>query len=310
VSQSSWTCKKGSACGHTVHLARRRHPLQSLPLNLHPGPGKDRKSGKESDHSAIKSIVLNKNQLPLRKLQITSAYELVSRELENYILKGTLRVGDRLPTEMELAERFGVNRSTVREGIRRLESEGLVTRAADRRLVVTLPRYSDLTPRTVRALALHRVTFLELWQVALVMEPLAARLAALNAEPSDLAAMAQNLADTEAAILNGDPPIKLDIEFQALVAQSAKNRALELSREPIGLLLYPAMEALSPRLPQAGERLLTAHRNVYEAIRDGDADNAENWMRKHVMDFRRGYEVAGLPLDTPVAMPSKTDHEP
>ncbi|MCC5809120.1 MAG: FadR family transcriptional regulator [Ectothiorhodospiraceae bacterium] len=243
------------------------------------------------------------DQLHLPKLQVRSAYELVCRELEKRILDGTLRMGDRLPTETELAERFGVNRSTVREGIRRLESEGLVKRSTGRRLVVSLPRHSDLTPRTTRALALHRVTFRELWEVAMVMEPLAARLAAANATAPDLAAMERNLRETEEALRNGLSPAQLDVEFQALVARSAKNQALELSREPIGLLLYPAFEALIPLLPQAGERLLRAHREIHRAIRLRDGDTAFTWMHKHVADFRRGYELAGLPLDAPVDMP-------
>lgn len=242
-------------------------------------------------------------ELHLPKLQVRAAYELVCRELEKRILDGRLRAGDRLPTEMELAERFGVNRSTVREGIRRLESEGLVRRASGRRLVVTLPRRSDLAPRTSRALALHQVSFRELWEVAMVMEPLAARLAAKNAGEQDLAAMQRNLEKTEDAIVASRSPARLDTEFQSLVARSARNRALELSREPIGLLLYPALEALIPLLPQAGQRLLTAHRRVYEAIRDRDGGTAHTWMHKHVVDFRRGYEVAGLPLDAPVRMP-------
>ncbi len=242
-------------------------------------------------------------KLHLPRLQVHAAYELVWRELEKRIVDGTLRAGDRLPTEMELAERFGVNRSTVREGIRRLESEGLVRRAAGRRLVVSLPRRSDLAPRTSRALILHQVTFRELWQVAMVMEPLAARLAADAATADDLAAMARNLEETEQALRQGRSPARLDTEFQNLVAQSAKNRALALSREPIGLLLYPAMEALVPLVPQAGPRLLVAHGHIYRAIRDGDGGTAFHWMEKHVADFRRGYELAGLPLDAPVRMP-------
>ncbi len=242
-------------------------------------------------------------ELELRRVQVHAAYEQVWRELEKRILDGTLQAGDRLPTEMELAQRFGVNRSTVREGIRRLESEGLVRRASGRRLVVAVPSYGDLAPRTSRALAMSQVSFLELWQVAVVMEPLAARLAAANANEADLAEMRRNLEATGETLRAGRSPARLDTEFQRLVAQSAKNRALELSREPIGLLLYPALEALIPLVPQAGERLLVAHRRIYEAIRDRDEDTAYHWMHKHVVDFRRGYELAGLPLDAPVRMP-------
>jgi DNA-binding FadR family transcriptional regulator len=91
------------------------------------------------------------------------------------------------------------------------------------------------------------------------------------------------------------------LAFHTRVAQAGKNRVLELAREPIGFLLYSGMEALAPRLPQAPSRQVVAHRHVIEAIRSRDADTARVWMRRHIEDFRRGYELAGLPLDAPMA---------
>ena len=61
------------------------------------------------------------------KLERLPAYRLVYDAIEGQILSGRLRVGDPLPPEVQLAGQFGVNRSTVREGIRLLEQSGLVT---------------------------------------------------------------------------------------------------------------------------------------------------------------------------------------
>ena len=78
------------------------------------------------------------------KLNVLSAYQIVSRELRRMIKSGELRAGDQLPTEAELAQQFGVNRSTVREGIRQLENEGLVSREGRKRLTVSVPGSKDL----------------------------------------------------------------------------------------------------------------------------------------------------------------------
>jgi GntR family transcriptional regulator, transcriptional repressor for pyruvate dehydrogenase complex len=67
------------------------------------------------------------------KLNVLSAYQIVSRELRRLIDTGELKAGDQLPTEAKLAQQFGVNRSTVREGIRQLENEGLVSREGRKR---------------------------------------------------------------------------------------------------------------------------------------------------------------------------------
>ena len=85
-----------------------------------------------------------------------------------------------MPAESLLARQFGVNRSTVREGIRQLENEGLVRREGRKRLCVTVPDQRDLAPRVIRTMVMHQVTFGELWDAALVLEPACASLCAEN----------------------------------------------------------------------------------------------------------------------------------
>ena len=53
-------------------------------------------------------------------------------------------------------------------------------------------------------------------------------------------------------------------------------------------------------LPQSGPRLLEAHRQVVDALRRRDAESAVAWTHKHLMDHRRGFEFAGLDMDTPI----------
>lgn len=239
-----------------------------------------------------------------RPLRHAPAYKALSAEIERQILGGALKPGDALPAEQELAEQFGVNRSTVREAIRLLEQEGLLVRVAGRRLQVALPGLYDLSPRTTRALLLEQVTFRELWEVAVLLEPAAARLAATQASPSDLEALAANVAQTEACVAGGEPCTELDVAFHAIVARASGNRVLMLAREPIGLLYRPTLARLQAVLSQAGQRNLDAHRRILDALRRRDADEAERWMRKHLIDFQRGYRVAALDLDEAVQWPA------
>ena len=76
---------------------------------------------------------------------------------------------------------FGVNRSTVREGIRLLEQSGLVSREPSRRLSVAVPHYHRLATRMTRALILQQVTFRELWHTSRALEPAAVDQAMDNA---------------------------------------------------------------------------------------------------------------------------------
>jgi GntR family transcriptional repressor for pyruvate dehydrogenase complex len=241
--------------------------------------------------------------LQFEKLNVPSAYQVVSRELRRMILRGDLKTGEQLPTESQLAQHFGVNRSTVREGIRQLENDGLVRREGRKRLCVTVPNQRDLAPRVIRTLVMHQVTFRELWQAALVLEPACASLCAKNRSDALLAALKSNLQQTRHVMNDTRRCTELDTEFHSLVAEGAHNQALILSREPVGLLLYSAFDRLCPLLPQATGRMLGAHEQITKAIRAANSDEAALWMRKHIVDFRRGWEMASLSLDLAVDLP-------
>jgi DNA-binding FadR family transcriptional regulator len=238
-----------------------------------------------------------------QKVVVEPAYKAVSAAIERAILDGALPPGAALPTEQELSERFGVHRSTVREAIRQVEQEGLLQRREGRRLFVCLPGVHDLAPRATRLLLLHQCTFQELWDVALTLEPLAARLAARHATDDDLAELAANLAacqqHTDLQAL-----VTLDMEFHALVGRASHNRALMLAREPVGLLYNPTLGQIFQHLPQASARNLQAHAETLAALTRHDAEAAAEWTRKHMIDFQRGFAMAGLDMSTPIAQPT------
>ena len=149
-------------------------------------------------------------------------------------------------------------------------------------------------------MVLHQITFREYWEVQMVLEPLAASLAAGRIGAAALDALEANVLATEAAQSAGQSMTELDVEFHALIAEASGNRALTLAREPIGLLVYPTVAPMMRRLKQAAPRLTKAHRIIFNAIRDRDATTAETWMRRHIVDFRRGYELAHLDMEKPV----------
>ena len=238
-----------------------------------------------------------------RRVVVEPAYKAVSVAIERAIVDGALPPGTALPTEQELAERFGVHRSTVREAIRQVEQEGLLQRREGRRLFVYLPGVQDLAPRTARLLLLQQTTFQELWEVAVSLEPLAARLAATGAQANDLQQLEDNLAASQnerddAAL------VRLDVEFHALVGRASHNRALMLAREPVGLLYSPTLVQIFRHLPQANARNLAAHRQIVDALAKRDADAAAEWTRKHMIDFQRGFVMAGLDMAKAIAAPN------
>jgi GntR family transcriptional regulator, transcriptional repressor for pyruvate dehydrogenase complex len=234
------------------------------------------------------------------KLETAPAYRQVHDEIERRIMDGTLKAGDVLPAETKLADQFGVNRSTIREGIRLLEQGGLVQRAnGGKRLHISLPHYRDLASRASRAMIMHETTFRELWEASMALEVTTASYAVSRISPQQIDMLFKNLDNTERAVGDDSEFIKLDIAFHDIVAEAAGNRALSLAREPISLLFFPAGRIILPRL-KSHQRVIDAHRHIVEALKNRDQAMAEEWMKKHMADFRRAYELTDLDIDQPL----------
>lgn len=234
------------------------------------------------------------------RIKARPAYELVADEIERKILTGTLRPGDPIGTESELVKQFGVNRSTVREGIRLLEQSGLVAREASRRLSVAVPHYHGLATRMSRALVLQQVTFRELWLTSMALEPAVVEQAIDKATDEDLAAIEANIAATRAG--RNDPAVvaKYDAEFHVLLAKSAHNRVLMLAKEPSRILVNPTTEFIITRNPRGITRVIEAHEHIFEAVRRRDKAEARLWVDRHLRDWKAGFERTGHDLDSAV----------
>lgn len=234
------------------------------------------------------------------RLNKLPAYKILSDTILAEIMAGRVRQGDQLPTESELCEQFGVNRSTVREGVRVLEEAGVLSRERGKRFTISRPSQGQISTHLQRAMVLHEITFNELWEAVMTIEPPMAKLAAARTDEKLLRDVDSNLQRTEQALADGGPLVELDIEFHDLIASATGNAALRLSREPLVQLFYPAFGAVFASVPSAGERLLVAHREIARAMRDGDADLIEIWTGRHLRDFKRGLEAAGVDLSAPI----------
>jgi GntR family transcriptional regulator, transcriptional repressor for pyruvate dehydrogenase complex len=234
------------------------------------------------------------------RIQSAPAYQRVADAIEREIVTGRIRPGEPIGTEAELVKQFGVNRSTVREGIRLLEQSGLVHRDSSRRLSASLPHYNRLAPRISRALILHQVTFRELWEATLALGLATIEQAAVHATSEIVDAMEENIARTKKAASDPAAVAELDTEFHAMLGKASANRVLQLAREPSELLICPTTEPILRQVKEATPRLIAAHGFIVDALRRHDVDAARLWMRRHLNDWRKGFLKTGKDLDQPV----------
>jgi len=227
------------------------------------------------------------------------AYKAVAERIEGMLAEGELRPGDPLPNEASLAERFDVNRSTIRESLRLLEDSGYVVRTSPRKLVAALPTAVALAPRTTRALWVNRVTVRDVYEANLAIEPAMARAAADRASEAQRARLAENIVATRAQLENGGDLNAFDEAFHALIGEASNNQALIIAREPMKTLFLPVVDRLV-EVADTGARLVDAHSRINEAIQRRDGDVAELWARRHLEDFERGCRSAGVPMNVAI----------
>ncbi len=234
-------------------------------------------------------------------LSFAPGYRRVASEIAARILDRTLKEGEALPSELDLAAQFAVNRSTVREALRELESADLVARRrGTKRMVVARPATSQIADRMRNALALNDVTVREVWEMLEVLEPPAADGAARSRTSSALARIEEAVDAYSARHVRAQDAVAGVAEFFRAVAAASGNRVLPLMQEPLLQLLEAALRVLIDAAPPARERIAVAQKRVLQAIQAADGDLARTWMAKHVRDFRRGFEFCGIDLDTPV----------
>jgi GntR family transcriptional regulator, transcriptional repressor for pyruvate dehydrogenase complex len=236
---------------------------------------------------------------PLRK---EPAYRRVATEIAARVTARELVPGDSLPTELELSEQFSVTRSTVREALRELESADLIARGrGTKRMVVARPSAAGAAARVSQSLALQEVSVGEVWAALTVLCPASAALAAQQRTPADLAALA-DAAQAFQAAGNTDESLAAVAAFFEALETATGNRALVAAQRPLLPLLQHALQLIIDRVPQARDRIALAQRRLNDAIQRRDRTAAQDWMAKHIRDFRRGFEIAGIDLATRVEL--------
>ena len=205
----------------------------------------------------------------------TDAYGLIIEAIDS----GIYRPGARL-VESELAERFGVSRTPIREALQRLETQGMLSRDG-RSLIVASLDHNQLA---------------ELYMVRAELEGLAARLAARHATDEEIRVLGDMVAEDHALKDNPTALARANRRFHKQVHLASHNRylvaQLELVHRSMALLASTSL-AVEGR----GETALAEHAAIVEAIAQGDGDAAYSALRQHIskaFETRLRLDAAGL----------------
>jgi GntR family transcriptional repressor for pyruvate dehydrogenase complex len=213
-------------------------------------------------------------------------YEQIVQQIEESILKGALKAGDQLPAERDLAQRFGVSRTAVREAVKALREKGLVEAYTGRGTFIT-----DGTSQAVRQ-SIGLIAKIgqpngstQLAEVRAILEPEIAALAATRIQEPHLALMREAVALMDRKYDDPDAFIEADLDFHLAVAEAADNpMILSLLDSIVGLLREQRTRIF--QVEGGANRGQFHHKRILQAIEQHNPEKAREAMRAHLQQVR------------------------
>jgi GntR family transcriptional repressor for pyruvate dehydrogenase complex len=219
-------------------------------------------------------------------VQSERLYEQIVNQIEARIAAGDLKVGDRLPSEFELAEQFEVSRTAIREAVKILRQKGLVDILPGKGTYVTngTPVAMQQSLDMLRKFG-SMEGYLHLVEVREIMEPQIAALAATRITGEYIKAMQEAYDTMEISADNADLFVEADLDFHLALAEATQNPLIPALMDTIIGLLREQRKQTA--LVEGGlQRGQSHHKKILEAIVKHDPQAARTAMQHHLEQVR------------------------
>lgn len=241
-------------------------------------------------------------EISIGHVSVPKASDVLANYLREQILLGKLPEGAALPVERELAASVGLSRGTVRDALRVLEIEGLVTTRPGRAggSFVRRPDATTLQRSLHVLVSAGGVRFRSLLETRDALEPAAAGLAALNRTEEDIDRLEEITDLLRASVPDIPEFLQHNVEWHVAVMAASHNEIMQVILESLSRAILRATDISDFNSPSTMLDTLTAHDRILAAIRAGDSERATKAMGKHVHGYRMLIESFDLPEALPL----------
>jgi GntR family transcriptional repressor for pyruvate dehydrogenase complex len=226
-------------------------------------------------HRGRTPIVAFSNIKPLK------AAQLIANQVRNAVLSGELSAGDRLPAERDLIKQLGYSRGVVREGLRLLEADGLITLQSGRNggAIVCNPDITHVSASLDLLLRLQSTTVRDVHEAQRLIEPLIVRQAIKHANAKDLARLQATITLIEQNPEDVELVREQSNQFHILLGESTHNNVLAVLATLIRQVVI-GMRYSGDRT--AALSIARVHQRILDAVRDRDEVAAVRRALRHV----------------------------
>ncbi len=221
------------------------------------------------------------------------ASQTVAQNVIRLIQESGLKTGDRLPTEKELTERYGVSRTVVREAIKVLSATGLVETRRGSGTYVSDHTGIPITTAINLSMLINPEHVSRLLEFRTVIETQTAQMAAERITPPELRVLREILDHNARCATAGDIAgfLASDGSFHKRIAEATRNPFLVTTVQGIFRFQHDAVDKIIG-LPGSQRQGADEHRAILEAIRDGEPERAASAMRTHLENVTVSYHRA------------------
>jgi len=217
-------------------------------------------------------------------------FEEISSKVKDLIFEGTLKPGDRLPSEQELAKQFGVGRQSVREALRLLELSGFVS---IQKGYGGGPVVQDTISTRIRnlyldAFRMEKITVAEFTSARLAIEKAILDEVIDKADESDIKRIQANLAEAQELVNKKQLATDENFDFHALLARASKNKVYVILEKSINAI-HRNLRSRSVADFKTTHDALKAHQKILDAIINKDRVKALKLLERHILDVRKSY---------------------
>lgn len=218
------------------------------------------------------------------------AYQVIVDQINEYFLNGKLKPGDKLPTERDLASRFNVSRTSVREALRKLEIKG----------IIEIKQGSGSFIKTSENLAVEEISstimnaekklIYEMLELRRMLEVECASLASQRATSEDLNRIREALEMMDHAKNDVELGLQADLNFHISIVYASHNSIFLQLIKTLSGHMQDTIRATRRQImanPKRNQDTINEHKEIYLAIATGDADQAAQLMEKHITQIRK-----------------------
>lgn len=227
-----------------------------------------------------------------RPVETKRASEAIFEQIREFIVRGELKPGDRLPSERNMIEMFQRSRPTIREALRMLERAGYIrTVAGSNGAIIMAPNDKNLENSLTDALSIGHIPLEQMAEYRTASEAMTAAWAAQRRTEEDIRAMESMLVRMVDCLDDYEQSVNLDPDFHGLIAKAAKNSVSVIFNRTFSKLnrrfVNEALASMSHEEQlETCRRIYQMHVTIFSAIKAGDAEGASAAMRIHLTAFR------------------------